>query len=1181
MFAFIRLLKMAAATAAVFSFQISALAEVPYPKCDASTNPRDYSQYLFLPQGMLPNDYSDTATHAWKYKPATGMDILTAWRFTTGRPDVVSAVLDSGIRWDNTDLAGKVALNTGELPLPPGCASYDCNNDGVVNVNDFPGVTDLNGNGFIDAQDLIRQYSNGVDDDGNGYIDDIAGWDFFENDNDPDDDTGFNHGTGRAIEQVGEANNAIEFPGVAPSAMFVPIRVSDSFIVSDSDFAQGVVYAVDLRVSLISEALGAITVSPSSQAAIDYAYRRGIPVIASAADEQSRHNNYPSSLEHTIWVNSIRNGDGSIVQNTNDYTILNGCTNYGPTAWVSIPSTACSSEATGRASGLVALLISRGKNLVDMGVMKPYPGLDTPFSVQEIRQLLRLSAQDINQSADLDLDTVFGLWILLRNFDSKQFPTQAGWDQYTGWGRPNALKLMSLLPDYIPPEADLSDGLDWFQTVDPTKTSRVPIIGSARAVRASSFNYTVECGCGVQPSQFVPIIFASSKEAIDGSVLGYWDPASTASRCGFVPSSPLRSLENHSVTLRLRVTDNRGNVAEDRRVVAIHTDSSLKFEPIRLGASGESSPKLADVNRDGVLDILLATGDGRVDVRSGITGEPLLGFPVLTDPIPVHPSPAYVSGEVPLPRENILASVAADDIDQDGRTEIVAASMEGKVYVWDDHGRMRPGFPVSTNPQFSDPIHRNKFNDTDPAVAGAPTLVNVDGADEANLEIVAAAWDGQVYAWRSDGTPVDGFPVRLADRSKVTVDESTGMISANVGTQLGSRPAKISGSPAVGDIDGDGFAEIIVGTAEEYAGEQLRYDVDDKFVDVMKITQDALRPDVAGRIYAIRHDGNRAPGGPLVAGWPAPVPLMVPGVLPVVGTGTPGSPAIAKIGPAGKSAVAIFSAVGPVVLYDSLAHPFHGTDSSGFVRVLKDWSDKGGSKDYPFLGFLGSGAFGDISGDGAPEYVAPTAGIRALFDIALPGNQEVSDFQVTAWNPYTRSLLAPFPVVMDDMAFLTGPALADVDADGRADVLMGSGGYMLRAFRADGAQPAGWPKFTYGWILASPAAGDVDGDGKVEVVVVTREGRLYVWDTPAAATETSLPWPGMGRDRRNTQNLSSGVSSLAEPRTRWDAFEWLAESRRIYGGDGDRTRRPRPAPTGSRDGTAPVPKVLKKSQGGG
>ena len=332
------------------------------------------------------------------------------------------AVLDSGIRWDNVDLAGKVALNTGELPLPSGCTSYDCNNDGVVNVSDFSAATDRNGNGLIDGQDLILIYSNGVDDDGNGYVDDIAGWDFFENDNDPEDDTGFNHGTGRAIEQVGEANNGAGFPGVAPSAMFVPIRVSDSFIVADSDFAQGVVYAADLGVSLISEALGAITVSPSSQGAIDYAYGRGIPVIASAADEQSRHSNYPSAFEHTIWVNSIRNGDGTVVQNTNDYTILNGCTNFGPQAWVTIPSTGCSSEATGRASGLVALLISRGKNLVDLGLMQRYPGLDAPFSAGEIRQLLRLSTQDINQSADLDLNTPFWLIGILGRFRFETVP---------------------------------------------------------------------------------------------------------------------------------------------------------------------------------------------------------------------------------------------------------------------------------------------------------------------------------------------------------------------------------------------------------------------------------------------------------------------------------------------------------------------------------------------------------------------------------------------------------------------------------------------------------------------------------------------------------------------------------------------------------------------------------------
>jgi hypothetical protein len=55
----------------------------------------------------------------------------------------------------------------------------------------------------------------------------------------------------------------------------------------------------------------------------------------------------------------------------------------------------------------------------------------------------------------------------------------------------------------------------------------------------------------------------------------------------------------------------------------------------------------------------------------------------------------------------------------------------------------------------------------------------------------------------------------------------------------------------------------------------------------------------------------------------------------------------------------------------------------------------------------------------------------------------------------------------------------------------------------------------------------VDGDGKVEIVATTRVGTLFIWDTPGIATEAALPWAGYGRDRRNTKNGMSGVSSLA------------------------------------------------------
>jgi hypothetical protein len=122
------------------------------------------------------------------------------------------------------------------------------------------------------------------------------------------------------------------------------------------------------------------------------------------------------------------------------------------------------------------------------------------------------------------------------------------------------------------------------------------------------------------------------------------------------------------------------------------------------------------------------------------------------------------------------------------------------------------------------------------------------------------------------------------------------------------------------------------------------------------------------------------------------------------------------------------------------------------------------------------------------------------------------------------------------MQFLSSPGLADVDGDGHADVLQGSGGYLLRAYRSDGATPAGWPKFTHGWLIPSPTAGDVDGDGRTEIVAATREGNLYVWDTPAASTDAAIPWQGNGRDRRNSGNLASGVSPTA---TNGDARQGL------------------------------------------
>ncbi|HET8929304.1 MAG TPA: hypothetical protein VFN21_01475, partial [Acidimicrobiales bacterium] len=145
-----------------------------------------------------------------------GMAVDLAWGVTQGDASVLIAILDSGIRWRDTatmsDLADKARINLGEAQ--PLCVAAhpdgDCNGDGVFDIRDFGAVSDRNANGLTDPEDLILDpaHSNGVDDDGNGYVDDISGWDFLYGDNNAFDTVDYGHGSGEAEDSVANANGA-------------------------------------------------------------------------------------------------------------------------------------------------------------------------------------------------------------------------------------------------------------------------------------------------------------------------------------------------------------------------------------------------------------------------------------------------------------------------------------------------------------------------------------------------------------------------------------------------------------------------------------------------------------------------------------------------------------------------------------------------------------------------------------------------------------------------------------------------------------------------------------------------------------------------------------------------------------------------------------------------------------
>src|SRR5262249_31039375 len=389
-----------------------------------------------------------------------------------------------------------------------------------------------NGNGLLDPQDLIRAFSDGTDGDGNGYVDDIAGWNFLDDDNDPFDEVSYGHGTGEAEDSTAEADNGGDL-GECPHCPVPPGRVGGNFIADWNNFAQGVVFAVDSGAHIVQEALGAVNNTSFARAAIEYAWNNDVPIIASAADEESFHHNPPAANRHTITVNSVTRfaQEGSVTMSPQSYLYLNGCTNYGGNIAVAIESSSCSSEATGRGSGIAGLIISAALDRVEAGALQPRridpTGGVHPLSADEVAQLLTTTADDIDFSADRAVSFALSLF----GIDSMRYASQPGWDEYFGAGRANAHRAVeAVASDAVPPEADLP-APDWWQPLDPVRTPTVTVTGAAAATRAAGYGWELAAGCGVQPTEdrFTTIASASGLSAPSGpGTLASWSIRDTA-----------------------------------------------------------------------------------------------------------------------------------------------------------------------------------------------------------------------------------------------------------------------------------------------------------------------------------------------------------------------------------------------------------------------------------------------------------------------------------------------------------------------------------------------------------------------------------------------------------------------------------------------------------------------------
>lgn len=336
---------------------------------------------------------------------------------------------------------------------------------------------------------------NGIDDDGNGYIDDTIGWNFIDQDRKPWDYDG--HGTFVAGVIAAAQNNGKGIAGINSAAKIMPIKALDAFGNGHASMvAEAITYAVDNGARIINLSLGGRKFTQIEQWAIDYAAENDVMVVAAAGNQGSSVADYsPAGLNGVITV--------SATDRDNDFARFS---NWGPAVDIAAPGVdvlSLRARNTDLLADIPDVEYDRGKAIV--GDDRAYiRASGTSFAAPIVAATASLI---LSKNPDLTVEQVTRMLL-----NSSVDIDRVGIDNFTGYGMLDAKAALEADPEYY-----IDARISGAKLVQVQDQQAIQILGTADA---NDFKFgQISIGQGENPEKWATVKTKITEPQIDGSLI--------------------------------------------------------------------------------------------------------------------------------------------------------------------------------------------------------------------------------------------------------------------------------------------------------------------------------------------------------------------------------------------------------------------------------------------------------------------------------------------------------------------------------------------------------------------------------------------------------------------------------------------------------------------------------------